>query len=522
MRSFGLDNDQLNRLFLKWSNFLIFAGLIAAWTAFAVLILVAPIQEFVLRFIPDDGFYYLEIARRIGQGQGSTFDGITRTNGYHPLWTLMLVPLSHIMTVSRAMGLRLSILLGAVLMAGAFCILARLSEQLNRETKALAVAIPASMLMFSSIYGMESPLAVFLFAWMLWELQSLTLSPARWAQGFRLGFVSALLILSRLDTVVFVVCLNAVVVLLWWRSRRQGNRIERLRGAPILLCFGIQALAVLLFAAWNYIEFGHFITVSAALKAGRHDSPLFSWLYASWGGVPGIVSAILGVLALLAVREPLANPVLTTAASGTALYLLAIVVQGRGEVYHWYFTIPIFSSGLFVPPLIKMMTERLRRFKSLYVPLIAAAILLFIASVGRRLYHPEYGQKQIAYQMATWTASNSPPTAVFALTDCGLMAFFSERPCVNTDGLTCSFEFQESIRDRRVPEFLTAAGVNAIVTRRDRSPPVEPGSVAVLPIGIRQGIYGTAQPVHAIVSSTPVKSQGDFELWKILSLRPEL
>ena len=39
---------------------------------------------FALTF--DDAYYYFEIARRIADGQGSTFDGIAETNGYHPLW----------------------------------------------------------------------------------------------------------------------------------------------------------------------------------------------------------------------------------------------------------------------------------------------------------------------------------------------------------------------------------------------------------------------------------------------------
>ena len=41
----------------------------------------------------DDSFYYFQIARNLAAGQFSTFDGgITRTNGYHPLWMLLLTP----------------------------------------------------------------------------------------------------------------------------------------------------------------------------------------------------------------------------------------------------------------------------------------------------------------------------------------------------------------------------------------------------------------------------------------------
>jgi hypothetical protein len=47
-----------------------------------------------LAVIPDDTFYYLKIARNIAGGLGSTFDGENPTNGYHPLWMALLVPLA--------------------------------------------------------------------------------------------------------------------------------------------------------------------------------------------------------------------------------------------------------------------------------------------------------------------------------------------------------------------------------------------------------------------------------------------
>ena len=41
----------------------------------------------------DDAFYYFQIARNLAEGKFSTFDGgITRTNGYHPLWLFLIAP----------------------------------------------------------------------------------------------------------------------------------------------------------------------------------------------------------------------------------------------------------------------------------------------------------------------------------------------------------------------------------------------------------------------------------------------
>ena len=41
----------------------------------------------------DDAFYYFQIAKNLADGKFSTFDGgITRTNGYHPIWMLLITP----------------------------------------------------------------------------------------------------------------------------------------------------------------------------------------------------------------------------------------------------------------------------------------------------------------------------------------------------------------------------------------------------------------------------------------------
>ncbi len=41
----------------------------------------------------DDSFYYFQIAYHLAEGKFSTFDGgITRTNGYHPIWMFAITP----------------------------------------------------------------------------------------------------------------------------------------------------------------------------------------------------------------------------------------------------------------------------------------------------------------------------------------------------------------------------------------------------------------------------------------------
>lgn len=50
----------------------------------------------------DDGYYYLQIAFQVAQGKGLTFDGLHHTNGFQPLWQIILVPFWEVFDKSLA------------------------------------------------------------------------------------------------------------------------------------------------------------------------------------------------------------------------------------------------------------------------------------------------------------------------------------------------------------------------------------------------------------------------------------
>ncbi len=50
----------------------------------------------LLGYMADDAFYYLQIARHLAEGGRSTFDGLNPTNGYHPGWMLLMTALARI------------------------------------------------------------------------------------------------------------------------------------------------------------------------------------------------------------------------------------------------------------------------------------------------------------------------------------------------------------------------------------------------------------------------------------------
>ncbi|HEX5659728.1 MAG TPA: hypothetical protein VFX59_21185, partial [Polyangiales bacterium] len=74
-------------------------------------------------FLYDDAYYYLGVAEHLARGQGSTFRAPLHTNGYQPLWLLLLAGLAYTFALGTkglfavTIALTFVIKLGAILSA---------------------------------------------------------------------------------------------------------------------------------------------------------------------------------------------------------------------------------------------------------------------------------------------------------------------------------------------------------------------------------------------------------------------
>jgi hypothetical protein len=110
----------------------------AALATVGVIAVAGSLRDRLLQFIPDDAFYYFAIARRISLGQGSTFDGISRTNGYHPLWLLVL-SLASLLRLSREAEARIAMVLGVIMLGAAVFFLRAVARRLAPSDRWVAL-----------------------------------------------------------------------------------------------------------------------------------------------------------------------------------------------------------------------------------------------------------------------------------------------------------------------------------------------------------------------------------------------
>jgi len=160
-------------------------------------------------FTRDDAYYYFKVAQNISEGHGSTFDGINQTNGYHPLWMLVCVPIFALARFDLILPLRVLLLVMSGLSVATAILLYRL---IGRIFMPAIGAIAALFWVFSrdvltTLYqnGLESGIAAFFVVLLVYKLYEFELSwrksEVSRKQIITLAVIAVLAMFSRLDLV---------------------------------------------------------------------------------------------------------------------------------------------------------------------------------------------------------------------------------------------------------------------------------------------------------------------------------
>ena len=127
----GLIRNGTRMARLRRTTFVLFVGGILAYgAAFAGYMLDRFDLVDLLEANTDDAFYYFQVASRMAAGEFSTFDGITRTNGYHPLWLFLITPFYWVLDKTAALfaikSFEIMLVAGGVALAAGAARVARL------------------------------------------------------------------------------------------------------------------------------------------------------------------------------------------------------------------------------------------------------------------------------------------------------------------------------------------------------------------------------------------------------------
>lgn len=449
----------------------------------------------------DDSFYYFQIASNLAAGKFSTFDGgITRTNGYHPLWMLLITPFYWIFDKETALfGIKafeiMLIAAGIALVAGA--------AWLARLPWILLFALPPLLYGNVSLFmGMEAAVALFMLGLFFLNQCLYAGNPARWkwllaAMAFALPWV-------RLEYVALSLATAAALCLIEWSRQKWSSTaswkesVRSISALPAVASLCGACAGILLYFVYNGLVFGGIVPVSGAVK---HAYSQFDW---ERRGGYSLMQNFLDTL-----RIPVFDDEMLVAMEVCAYLLLVwwfarhsrsrqdrllltflVCVFGLAAghlakfaqnvltmtptwgTYGWYFVPMYLMMALIVPVRYYVATYFIRRFieplssraahlLNLGSVLSCAVFLLmeadltkpfqYVSSASENLYQEweidSYKGVQIMNRIL-------PARNVIGSWDSGVIGYFSRVPVVNLDGLANSYDYFETMNADRKKYFL--------------------------------------------------------------------
>jgi hypothetical protein len=463
-------------------------GLLEKKGNFVVWVIIAVIFFYALQFAFqgirtivnlqfDDAYYYLEIAKNIADGKGATFDGLHKTNGFHPLWLLILTGLASFPGLGLVGLTRAMVVLQAFLLLGSLVLIKNILKGLLNPFLVAGVLLIVLYPRFFHIFtvGMESGLLIFLLLLTFYLMPKLFrgISTGNWfLNSLVLGVLSAAIVLARLDAFVFPA---AVLVALVVNGAVDGKAFRRSFTGAVLAGL-VTVLALLPFLVWNYHNFGTMATVSSMMKVKWDLSKLgFNLRYLPLNTAEyyaGVLVALVAVLLLRGKkyvteeqRKRFVYPLLVFVIPAILILVFFLVfVKWALFAYAFASTLPVIITGaacLFVLIYNAIRSDGGRR-KFAFVVFILACVL----AVGLQAFSLSRVNRSAMmriYDATLWAQENTPEDAVFAMKDCGAFGYYSERTTINLDGMVNDFEYQEYLRRGELEEYLNENGVDYFV-----------------------------------------------------------
>ena len=327
-------------------------------------------------FFQDDAYYYLVVARHLVQTGRSSFDGLTLTNGYHPLWMAMLVLLVKLSGSASTLLIRcLEYALGAI----------------SLVTVLLTVRLPNALLNLIFTVGYFYVLSSFCFSGMETTVLAccfglFTYFSGRGEESIASGIIDGLLatavIAARIDAALFIIPQMVLAARSWPR---------RLSALGVVLALG------LIYAGLNIHYFGIAVPVSGQVKAlgGLQINHLVLHVFREHTFVSAtlygeIFMFLLSLVLLRHVRNRSPRAVTLAYIMGFPIFILRMVFLSSWTLWSWYDYPLMFAYVGIMPAILFIAHDAFAKFLSYRTMLLTASVLflLHLANSSRHLLRP--------------------------------------------------------------------------------------------------------------------------------------
>jgi len=433
----------------------------------------------------DDAMYYPKLALNIVSKGMMTYDGVTTTNGFHPLWLIFLIPV-YLVTTDPFLALKLTFIYVFALLLICCILLTRICQRLKMSVDGLFVAffiILLNLRSFTVFFSlMESHLV--LLCYLLYLTYSFETADRRYAKSgyaFLNGLLLGACFLARIDSFLLAASYGFVLTIRFFAGKLSSREFAVSSVSSFLGC----AVLVGPYLLSNVLLFGRLSPVSAYMKASTsylddpeivvrriyfEPIPRLPYVF-RLDFVPAYVFAAFFTLALLFLtflfllkirRERLLEdffPIsdfMLFALVHFIFICLAAPVEAVGSP--WYVIPEILALGL----LLGACTPSVTILRVRMVPLVIGGLL-----VGQVLYYPSFvGLKKMTFakiEVADYIRNHLPENIRGGMIDSGIVSYFAQRDFVGLNGLIGDFEMARLVNEKKLTELAEKYGINIFV-----------------------------------------------------------
>lgn len=432
--------------------------------------------EFLLNFADDDSFFYIKTAYNFSTGFGSTFDRVDMTNGYHPLWFLLLslyfFALNFILNFTPELYYRYTVILILFINLFTIYILYLFFRNTGKRDSARQILLFVPLfLTFVTIrdFGMETHLLCLIIALYLLA-KSGEVSSGNNNFVYK-GILLALIFLTRIDylfTVIPVLIITDLIV----TSPQYRKKYLYVSLLSLLIVTS-------LYFSSNWIFFNEILPVTAKVKSTFPETLLFhniGKLLEPGAFTNQFVKTIytLGVIVLflmLTFKKKFKNTFTKTdyfmfgVCCACFVYLLLNILINKHALKEWYVAFPAFASSLLLVRIILL-------FPKVYIFSLSLFISMFIFMFYvTRIENPKWNSAY--YYSKEINKNTSYDDRIFMIDLSGIIGFFSERKIINGDGLINSYEYQEYLSSNNLTKYFTDRKIDYYSTYSQDNAPFE-------------------------------------------------
>jgi len=446
------------------------------------------VETLIDKFLGEDHFYYLTLARNIALGKGVTFDGLAATNGFHPLYPFMLVPLFKFTYADISMPVHLALTMLSLFNVLTAIFVFKIVEILGSRKAGLLAAL---LWLFNPyvislmLTGVEGALyAFFISASIFWYLRIRLRNQYTLKNMLILGVLIGITFLCRTDAIFLFV---AVLLDLGYKLLRQSGLSVNSLSRTAIYCFAALAVASP-WLIWNLANFGTIMQTSGqSIAYMMHQRYLFErGSYLSFSFVVGLACGVMGLIDLVlqfATGHALLSVLVLGLVGGVALsqvarqsgnrlkdwkignlnfallfviFLVAYYALWQWTTQPWYFMSMVLVATLYIGLATDFLGRNINVGKYISPNKALTLIFVFIAMVfvfrGAMLYD-SHTPNIALYQSAVWIKENIPEDQRIGAFEAGILGYYSGKTVINLDGVMNNNAAQ-AFRNNKLLEYI--------------------------------------------------------------------